>query len=190
MKKKTGYFFLKFFIRAIIGMALIFIINKYVLPADSSINVGLNPMTFLTSGTLGIPGVCLLYSIRWYQFLWVFYKNIIFLILVWTKQKCPYIISLTNRKSSVVASVNWGITDVSFASKCWTFGTISLFRLYDRSKVSNYDNWAKSSKRNCWEFCDLWYTKELFRKSLNHLQMSQRFSSLIIRRLLIRNFLR
>ena len=136
-------------------MALIFIINKYVLPADSSINVGLNPMTFLTSGTLGIPGVCLLYSITWYQFLWVFYKNIIFLILVWTKQKCPYIISLTNRKSSVAASVNWGITDVSFASKRWTFGTISLFRLYDRSKVSNYDNWAKSSKRNCWEFCDL-----------------------------------
>ena len=36
MKKKTGYFFLKFFIRATIGMALIFIINKYVLPADSS----------------------------------------------------------------------------------------------------------------------------------------------------------
>ena len=59
---------------------------------------------------------------------------------VWTKQKCPYIISLTNRKSSVAASVNWGITDVSFASKRWTFGTISLFRLYDRSKVSNYDN--------------------------------------------------
>ena len=29
----------------------------------------LNPMTFLTSGTLGIPGVCLLYSITWYQFL-------------------------------------------------------------------------------------------------------------------------
>ena len=69
MKKKTGYFFLKFFIRATIGMALIFIINKYVLPGDSSINVGLNPMTFLTSGTLGIPGVCLLYSITWYQFL-------------------------------------------------------------------------------------------------------------------------
>ena len=43
MKKKTGYFFLKFFIRATIGMALIFIINKYVLPAESSINVGLNP---------------------------------------------------------------------------------------------------------------------------------------------------
>ena len=69
MKKKTGYFFLKFFIRATIGMALIFIINKYVLPAESSINVGLNPMTFLTSGTLGIPGVALLYGISVYHIL-------------------------------------------------------------------------------------------------------------------------
>ena len=69
MKKKTGYFFLKFFIRATIGMALIFIINKYVLPADSSINVGLNPMTFLTSGTLGFPGVALLYGIEATKFL-------------------------------------------------------------------------------------------------------------------------
>ena len=67
MKKKTGYFFLKFFIRATIGMALIFIILNYVLPADSSINVGLNPMTFLTSGTLGFPGVALLYGITFYQ---------------------------------------------------------------------------------------------------------------------------
>ena len=35
----------------------------------SSINVGLNPVSFLTSGTLGIPGVCLLYGITFYQIL-------------------------------------------------------------------------------------------------------------------------
>lgn len=69
MKKKIGNFILRFLVRAIVGMALIFIINQYVLPADSSINVGWNPVTFLTSGTLGIPGVCLLYGITWYQFL-------------------------------------------------------------------------------------------------------------------------
>ena len=46
------------------------IYNKsVVLPADSSINVGLNPVSFLTSGTLGIPGVCLLYGITFYQIL-------------------------------------------------------------------------------------------------------------------------
>ena len=60
---------INFFIRAIIGMALIFFINQYVLPFDSSINVGLNAVSFLTSGTLGIPGVCLLYGIMCYRIL-------------------------------------------------------------------------------------------------------------------------
>ena len=52
-----------------VGVALIFFINQYVVPPDSSINVGLNPVTFLTSGTLGIPGVGLLYGIVCYQIL-------------------------------------------------------------------------------------------------------------------------
>ena len=58
-----------FFIRAAIGMALIFFINEYVIPPDSSINVGMNAASFLTSGTLGIPGVGLLYGIMCYQIL-------------------------------------------------------------------------------------------------------------------------
>ena len=58
-----------FFIRAVVGMALIFFINQYVIPPDSSINVGLNAVSFLTSGTLGIPGVGLLYGIMCYQIL-------------------------------------------------------------------------------------------------------------------------
>ena len=49
-----------FMIRAVIGMALIFFINQYVIPPESSINVGLNAVSFLTSGMLGIPGVGLL----------------------------------------------------------------------------------------------------------------------------------
>ena len=59
----------QFFIRAVVGMALIFFINQYVIPPDSSINVGLNAVSFLTSGTLGIPGVGLLYGIMCYQIL-------------------------------------------------------------------------------------------------------------------------
>ena len=58
-----------FFVRAAIGMALIFFINQYVIPSDSSINVGLNAVSFLTSGTLGIPGVGLLYGIMCYRIL-------------------------------------------------------------------------------------------------------------------------
>ncbi|EDY33250.1 hypothetical protein HMPREF1202_00890 [[Ruminococcus] lactaris CC59_002D] len=69
MKKKITGLILHFFARAVVGMMLIFIINQWVLPADSSINVGLNPVSFLTSGTLGIPGVCLLYGITFYQIL-------------------------------------------------------------------------------------------------------------------------
>lgn len=67
MKKKIALWVSRFLIRAAVGMALIFFINRYVLPADSSINVGMNPVSFLTSGTLGIPGVGLLYGIMYYQ---------------------------------------------------------------------------------------------------------------------------
>lgn len=69
MKNKAVSAVINFFIRAVIGMALIFFINQFVLPADSSINVGLNAVSFLTSGSLGIPGVGLLYGIMWYQIL-------------------------------------------------------------------------------------------------------------------------
>ena len=69
MKNKAVSAVINFFIRAVVGMALIFFINQYVLPYDSSINVGLNAVSFLTSGSLGIPGVGLLYGIMWYQIL-------------------------------------------------------------------------------------------------------------------------
>lgn len=69
MEKKVIVIAVNFIIRAIIGMTLIFFINQFVLPSDSSINVGLNAVSFLTSGSLGIPGVCLLYGIMCYQIL-------------------------------------------------------------------------------------------------------------------------
>ena len=69
MENKITGIVINFVIRAVVGMTLIFFINQYVLPDDSSINVGLNAVSFLTSGTLGIPGVCLLYGIMCYQFL-------------------------------------------------------------------------------------------------------------------------
>lgn len=69
MENKIITFVMNFFIRAFVGMALIFFINQYVIPADTSINVGLNAVSFLTSGSLGIPGVGLLYGIVCYQML-------------------------------------------------------------------------------------------------------------------------
>lgn len=69
MEHKFSSSVVSFLIRALIGMGLIFLINTFVLPADSSINVGLNPVSFLTAGSLGIPGVCLLYGIMCYRIL-------------------------------------------------------------------------------------------------------------------------
>lgn len=53
----------KFLTRAILGMLLIFCINQYLTYKGISMCVGLNEISFLTSGTLGFPGVCLLYGI-------------------------------------------------------------------------------------------------------------------------------
>lgn len=67
MENKLASVIINFIIRAILGMGLIFFINQYVLPDQNSLNVGLNAVSFLTTGTLGIPGVCLLYGILIYQ---------------------------------------------------------------------------------------------------------------------------
>ncbi len=67
-KKITGLI-LHFFARAVVGMMLIFIINQWVLPADSSINVGLNPVSFFDIRNPWYSWVCLLYGITFYQIL-------------------------------------------------------------------------------------------------------------------------
>lgn len=67
MEQKPVSFLVKFIIRAILGMSLIFLINQYVIPTESAWKVGLNAVSFFTSGTLGVPGVCLLYGILIYQ---------------------------------------------------------------------------------------------------------------------------
>lgn len=67
MENKLTSFFVNFLVRAVIGMAVIFFINQYVIPGQTGWHVGLNVVSFLTSGGLGIPGVCLLYGILVFQ---------------------------------------------------------------------------------------------------------------------------
>lgn len=67
MENKLASAAINFIIRAILGMGLIYFINHYLLPGGSTLNVGLNTVSFLTTGSLGIPGVCLLYGIMFYQ---------------------------------------------------------------------------------------------------------------------------
>ncbi len=69
MGSKISTFLVNFIIRALVGMILIFFIDRYVIPDDSAVNVGLNALSFLTTGSLGIPGVCLLYGIMCYRIL-------------------------------------------------------------------------------------------------------------------------
>lgn len=59
----------KFIVRAILGMILIYGINQYLTYKGISLSVGLNAISFLTAGTLGFPGVALLYGVMAYQFL-------------------------------------------------------------------------------------------------------------------------
>lgn len=58
-----------FLIRALVGMALAFFVNEFISSRGIEVGVGMNAVTFLTSGTLGIPGVALLYGIVFYQIL-------------------------------------------------------------------------------------------------------------------------
>lgn len=58
-----------FLVRAIIGLGIIFFVNKYLDYHNINVSVGLNEISFLTSGFLGIPGVFLLYGILFYGIL-------------------------------------------------------------------------------------------------------------------------
>ena len=67
MKEWGTKIILNFLIRGIIGLAIIFFVNEFLDGQGISACVGMNPVTFLTSGTLGFPGVALLYGITFYQ---------------------------------------------------------------------------------------------------------------------------
>lgn len=67
-EKRSG-FFVNFFIRAFIGMAVIFFVNQFLDSKGIEEMVGLNGISFLTSGMLGLPGVALLYGVVLYQLL-------------------------------------------------------------------------------------------------------------------------
>lgn len=69
MSEKGIRFIVNFLVRMMIGAALIFFMNQFLDARGIAAQVGLNPVTFLTSGTMGIPGVALLYGITFYGIL-------------------------------------------------------------------------------------------------------------------------
>ena len=70
MKKSTVYdMVFKFLVRAFSGMAVVYFVNLYIGQQGMMVQVGMNPISFLTSGILGLPGVAMLYGISFYQIL-------------------------------------------------------------------------------------------------------------------------
>ena len=67
MKKKGTKIIVNFLIRGIIGFAIIFFVNEFLDGQGIAACFGMNPITFLTSGSFGFPGVALLYGITFYQ---------------------------------------------------------------------------------------------------------------------------
>nr|WP_294464211.1 pro-sigmaK processing inhibitor BofA family protein [uncultured Sellimonas sp.] len=63
MKEKGTEIIVNFIVRAVLGAAVIFFVNQFLESQKISVAVGLNPLTLLTGGILGIPGVALLYGI-------------------------------------------------------------------------------------------------------------------------------
>ena len=58
-----------FLLRAFVGSVLIYFVNQFLGSNGITTNVGINPITIATSGTLGVPGVVLLYGITFSKML-------------------------------------------------------------------------------------------------------------------------
>ena len=67
MMKFFSDILVNFIVRMLIGISLIFFLNQFLLSKEITVNVGINPVTAITAGTLGVPGVCMLYGMVFYQ---------------------------------------------------------------------------------------------------------------------------
>lgn len=61
--KQRNQFLVNFTVRAILGICLILLVNYFLKEQEIAIKVGLNAISFLISGFLGVPGVAMLYGI-------------------------------------------------------------------------------------------------------------------------------
>lgn len=67
--KQRAQIVLNFLVRMVLGVFGIVIVNHLLKTQGISMAVGLNPLTLLTTGTLGFGGVALLYAILLLQIL-------------------------------------------------------------------------------------------------------------------------
>lgn len=67
--KKRAEWLLTFLFRAVTGTVMIYFINLLITSNDMGFEIGINPVTVLTTGILGFPGLILLYGINLTQVL-------------------------------------------------------------------------------------------------------------------------
>ena len=77
---------------------MILLVNDILQKQGFDIYVGLNPVTLLTSGTLGFPGVALLYGIEVTKFLQETAKVRLFSQLLQTSENAVAIMRLTTKR--------------------------------------------------------------------------------------------
>ena len=69
MAEKGVRIIVNFFVRVVVGIALVFFVHEFMSLQEVPVQVGINPITVLISGILGVPGVALLYGISFYGIL-------------------------------------------------------------------------------------------------------------------------
>ena len=68
MKKKMEWL-LNVLMRSILGTIVIYFVNTALASVGISLGVGINPLTVLTSGILGFPGLVAIYGVGIYNYL-------------------------------------------------------------------------------------------------------------------------
>lgn len=68
MKRKMEWL-LNVFMRSVLGTIAIYFVNGALAGAGITLGVGINPVTVLTSGILGLPGLVAIYGVGIYKYL-------------------------------------------------------------------------------------------------------------------------
>lgn len=68
VKNRTEWI-INFMLRGVMGMMSIYFLNLLLADVLPGIRIGYNPITFVTTGILGFPGIAMLYGINFYMLL-------------------------------------------------------------------------------------------------------------------------
>lgn len=68
VKNKTEWI-VNFMLRGVMGMMSIYFLNLLLADILLGVRIGYNPITFVTTGILGFPGIAMLYGINFYMLL-------------------------------------------------------------------------------------------------------------------------